>query len=240
MVLKKVARFLKVFFQFASFDSFIFGYIMKIRFDHVIPNPMQKDSFSEDSVWAHECEITHEHRYFLQSGSGKGKSTFAAYIIGLRKDYQGMITIDGKDQKQITLDEWSAIRTRQLAFLAQDMRLFPNLTVGENLMIKNQLTDFKAEEEIKKLLSQLELEHKWDQMAGTLSLGQQQRVALIRALLQPFELLLMDEPFSHIDELNITRAIEMIQAECDHQGAGYILTTLGYDYGIKGNKTIQL
>ncbi|CAG5076884.1 ABC transporter ATP-binding protein [Parvicella tangerina] len=201
---------------------------------------MKKDTFSEDSVWSHSCEIDSQHAYFLQSGSGKGKSTFAAYVMGLRTDYSGKITIDGKDQKKVTLDEWSSIRTKKLAFLAQDMRLFPNLTAGENLLIKNKLTDFKSEGEIKAMLGQLELDHKWEQRAGTLSLGQQQRVALIRSLLQPFELLLMDEPFSHIDKANIIRALKIILEECDKQQAGYILTTLGYDYGITGNKVIQL
>lgn len=213
---------------------------MLIHFDNVIPEPMKKDTFSSDSVWSHSCDLDSQFSYFLQSGSGKGKSTFAAYIVGLRTDYSGKITIDGKDQKNISLDEWSDIRTRKLAFLAQDMRLFPNLTTGENLLIKNKLTDFKTEGEIKEFLGKLELDHKWDQRAGTLSLGQQQRVALIRALLQPFELLLMDEPFSHIDEENIERALKIILGECERQKAGYVLTTLGYDYGITGNKLIQL
>lgn len=213
---------------------------MLVQFNNVIPEPMKTDAFSEESVWSHSCEVDSQYSYFLQSGSGKGKSTFAAYVVGLRTDYSGKITIDGKDQKVITLDEWSDIRTNKLAFLAQDMRLFPNLTTGENLLIKNKLTDKKSEAEIRSLLEQLELDHKWDQRAGTLSLGQQQRVALIRALLQPFELLLMDEPFSHIDEANIKRALKIILDECEKQNAGYILTTLGYDYGITGNKLIQL
>lgn len=213
---------------------------MLIQFDNVIPDPMKSDGFSPESVWSHSCEIDTQHAYFLQSGSGKGKSTFAAYVIGLRTDYSGKITIDGRDQKAITLDEWSDLRMKKIAFLAQDMRLFPNLTTGENLLIKNKLTDHKSEAEIRQLLKQLELDHKWEQPAGTLSLGQQQRVALIRALLQPFELLLMDEPFSHIDEANIERALKIILAECEQQKAGYILTTLGYDYGIEGNKLIQL
>jgi ABC-type lipoprotein export system ATPase subunit len=213
---------------------------MLVHFENVIPDPMKKDAFSAESIWSHTVEVDSQYSYFLQSGSGKGKSTFAAYIMGLRTDYSGKITIDGKDQKSISLDEWSELRTRKVAFLAQDMRLFPNLSAGENLLIKNRLTDFKSEGEIKDLLKLLELDHKWEQKAGTLSLGQQQRVALIRSLLQPFELLLMDEPFSHIDEENIKRALKIILAECENQKAGYVLTTLGYDYGITGNKVIQL
>ncbi len=201
---------------------------------------MRDETFSAESAWGNTVTISSTDSYFLESESGKGKSTFSAYIIGLRNDYSGSITLDGQNQKEITLDEWSELRKNKLAFLAQDMRLFPNMTVLENLIIKNKLTDFKTETEFTKMLQKLEIDHKLTQLAGTLSLGQQQRVALVRALLQPFELLLMDEPFSHIDQQNITRALTMITTECSQQKSGYILTTLGADYGIKTNKQIKL
>jgi putative ABC transport system ATP-binding protein len=213
---------------------------MLIEFQQVIPNPMRDESFDASSAWNNQVQIDTSKRYFLQSASGKGKSTFIAYIIGLRNDYSGTVLIDGKNQKKIKLDDWSVIRSTKLGFLAQDMRLFPNLTVLENLLIKNKLTDHKTEAEIVSMLSQLELDHKLKQLAGTLSLGQQQRVALIRSLLQPFQFLLMDEPFSHIDEGNITKALKLILAECDHQKAGYLLTTLGYEYGITTNEKLYL
>ena len=201
---------------------------------------MKREQFSPESVWGNSCEVDSNYSYFLKSGSGKGKSTFSAYIVGLRSDYSGTILINGQNQKTITLDEWSSLRQNKLAFLAQDMRLFPNMTLIENLLIKNKLTNFKTESEIHNLLQQLEMDHKKTQMAGTLSLGQQQRVALIRATLQPFELLLMDEPFSHIDDENIDRALKIILAECTAQKAGYIMTSLGSNHGIENNKTILL
>jgi ABC-type lipoprotein export system ATPase subunit len=213
---------------------------MKITFNNVIPNPMKGEQFSTESVWGNSCELDSSFSYFLKSGSGKGKSTFSAYIMGLRSDYSGTVSIDGKNQKEISLDEWSDLRQNKLAFLAQDMRLFPNMTLIENLLIKNNLTNFKTESEINILLQALEMDHKKSQMAGTLSLGQQQRVALIRSLLQPFELLLMDEPFSHIDEANIDRALKIILEECQQQKAGYIMTSLGSNHGIENNKTILL
>ena len=61
----------------------------------------------------------------------------------------------------------------------------------------------------------------------TLSYGQQQRVAIVRALCQPFEWLLLDEPFSHLDEQNSTIALELIQEVCAAHNAGLIVTSLG-------------
>jgi ABC-type lipoprotein export system ATPase subunit len=213
---------------------------MTITFHNVVPIPMQQEVFDPKSAWNNSLTLHSEQHYFLQSSSGKGKSTFIAFIIGLRKDYNGSILIDGKNQKELTLNEWSDLRSKKLGFLAQDMRLFPNLTVMENLQIKNKLTDFVTQQEIVNMLGELELEHKVNQLAGTLSLGQQQRVALIRSLLQPFQFLLMDEPFSHIDEGNIQRALQLILRSCEQQKAGYLLTTLGYDYGISNAEKIYL
>lgn len=201
---------------------------------------MSEEQFSEFSVWGNHCEINTENRYFLTSDSGKGKSTFSSYIIGLRFDYAGSISINGQEQTKISLEEWSTLRKEKIGFLAQDMRLFPNMTVMENLLIKNKLTDYKTELEIIKLLDILQISHKQQQMAGTLSLGQQQRVAIVRSLLQPYELLLMDEPFSHIDNSNTDLALKMIQDECTIQNAGYVMTSLGSLHGIEDNLIIRL
>jgi ABC-type cobalamin/Fe3+-siderophores transport system ATPase subunit len=64
-------------------------------------------------------------------------------------------------------------------------------------------------------------------------MGQQQRVAIIRALCQPFEILLMDEPFSHLDAENSLKCLTLINKRCDEIGAGFVLTTLGDDHGFK-------
>jgi ABC-type multidrug transport system ATPase subunit len=118
--------------------------------------------------------------------------------------------------------------------------LFDKLTVKQNLLLKNQLTDFKKESEIKLLIEQLGLENKWDQVCGTLSLGQQQRVSIIRALLQPAKFLVMDEPFSHLDDLNSSIALDLIKSHCDKNEIGIILTSLGDKYSIEWDKIVQI
>ena len=61
------------------------------------------------------------------------------------------------------------------------------------------------------------------------SYGEQQRIAIVRALIQPFELLLMDEPFSHLDNENILKAAKLIAEECAKRNAGFVLTDLDED-----------
>jgi putative ABC transport system ATP-binding protein len=79
------------------------------------------------------------------------------------------------------------------------------------------------------MAAKLGVTHILHQRAGLCSYGEQQRVAIIRALVQPFSWLVMDEPFSHLDQANITRAAALINEECALRGAGFILTGLDDD-----------
>ena len=71
-------------------------------------------------------------------------------------------------------------------------------------------------------------------------MGQQQRVAIIRALLQPFECIVLDEPFSHLDKENAGKCMQLIQERCNEQNAGCILTTLDANKEIIFDKEIKL
>ena len=76
--------------------------------------------------------------------------------------------------------------------------------------------------------------------AGKLSLGQQQRVAFIRALCQPFDFLFLDEPISHLDDDNSRIMGELIIAEAKAQGAGVIATSIGKHIELPYNHILQL
>lgn len=201
---------------------------------------MEEEIFSQESIWGKDCILDSSKFYFISSDSGKGKSTLLSFIYGLRTDYQGTISIDNQNQKEISIDDWASLRTNKLSYLLQDLRLFSRLSVWENLTVKNKLTNHKTDKQIEELLNEFGLLGKRDQLAGNLSLGQQQRVALIRCFLQPFDLLLLDEPFSNIDDTNIEIAKKLIYQECKNNNAGYILATLGYSYNLENIETIYL
>ena len=74
--------------------------------------------------------------------------------------------------------------------------------------------------------SVLEVEELLDRRCDRLSLGQQQRIAILRALAQPFEWLLMDEPTSHLDAHNAARVMQLVREECVRKGAGCLVSTL--------------
>ena len=137
-------------------------------------------------------------------------------------------------------EELAIMRKAKLAMVFQDLRLFPQLTALENILIKNSLTEYKTADEIGQMAARLNVVDILEQKPTTLSYGQQQRIALIRALCQPFDYLLLDEPFSHLDEANIRQAGGLIDEELKATGSGLIIVSLGSDYGLKFDYTLKL
>lgn len=176
----------------------------------------------------------------IQAESGMGKSSLCSFIYGNRHDYSGNILFDGKDVSKLSIDQWCKARINSLALLPQEMRLFPELTAYENIAIKNRLTGFKSDDEISAMLDMLEVADKADTPARFLSIGQQQRVAIIRTLCQPMDFLLLDEPVSHLDKRNNRIASELIQAEASKQGSAIIATSVGYDIMLDFNFQMTL
>lgn len=205
-----------------------------------MPKPLASIEHSQDSIWGNEIELKTGRKIVLNASSGKGKSTFTTVTTGIRDDYSGTISYDGTDIKTYNPDEWAEIRQRKISIVFQDLQLFPKLSVQENLFLKNSLTDTYSETELKQLLERLEIENKWEQKCGLLSMGQQQRVAIIRAMAQPFNWLIMDEPFSHLDVDNTNRCLEIIHERTTSLGAGFVLTTLGDFHNYNYDQELKL
>jgi ABC-type lipoprotein export system ATPase subunit len=191
-------------------------------------------------VWLQQVVLQRGKRYLISAESGTGKSSMCSYIYGYRQDYSGEIAFDGQDIRLLTVAQWCDVRQHHIAYLPQDMRLFGELTAMENVELKNRLTGFKSRQEIEHLFQALGIADKQDSLASKLSIGQQQRVAIIRTLCQPFDFILLDEPVSHLDEENNRIVARLITQEADRQGAGVIATSVGYHLKIDGATAISL
>lgn len=213
---------------------------MKIEFKNVLPHPLKEYPHSGESVWNNSFVIHPHKKVMLNASSGKGKTTFMNILYGVRKDYDGNVLINDQNIRDFSLDQWCGLRKDQVSTIFQDLQLFPELTTIENLNIKNRLTNFKKEEEIDEMLHLLGIGDKKDKKCGILSMGQKQRVAIIRSLLQPFEWLFMDEPFSHLDEDNTKKALELIDQNCTQQNAGFILTSLGSSHNFNFDEELKI
>jgi putative ABC transport system ATP-binding protein len=200
---------------------------MRLSIEQLIPIPL-KDKISEynSRIWGQKLTFNTGEHIFIQAPSGTGKTTLVHFLYGLRKDFEGKIHWSAFKMNDINTEQLSQLRASSVSVIFQDMRLFPELTTWENLEIKRRLTGTVTEHDAEKWLDRLGIKHKMNSLASTLSYGEQQRVAIIRAMLQPFEWLLMDEPFSHLDHANKQRAIALIKDVTATNNAGIILADL--------------
>lgn len=212
----------------------------KIQFNSVIPEVFSRLSSLESEVWNTDITFEKGHLYLIEADSGKGKSTFCSYIVGYRHDYSGQVLFDTQDTKGFKVSEWVNIRKKHISHLFQELRLFPELTAFENVQIKNKLTHFKSENQIKAWFEALGIEEKLDVKVGLLSFGQQQRVAMIRALVQPFDFILADEPISHLDDKNSEIMGKIMLDEAQAQGAGVIVTSIGKHMNLNYERIFKL
>ena len=191
-------------------------------------------------MWNSALNFKKGERIFIQAPSGTGKTTLIHILYGLRKDYEGSVLWGGKPLKDTDNETLANLRMNNISVIFQDMRLFPELTAWENIDIKRRLTNTVTEQQAAEWLDRLGLKDKKNSIGSTLSYGEQQRVSIVRALLQPFEWLLMDEPFSHLDHANTKKAIELISEVVKQHSAGMILADLDENNHFPYTQTIVL
>lgn len=212
----------------------------EIIFNSVIPDVFSHSNTFNSDVWNSDVAFNKEQLYLIEADSGKGKSTFCSYILGYRRDYSGNIKFDNKSVREMKISEWIDIRKLHISYLFQELRLFPELTAFENVEIKNKLTNFKNKQQILEWFEILGIGDKVNSKICHMSFGQQQRVAMIRALVQPFDFILVDEPISHLDDNNSKIMGDIMMTEAKAQGAGVIVTSIGKHMNLNYNKVFKL
>lgn len=215
---------------------------MQIQLQQLVPIPL-KDKFLHrtSDVWNTNVVCNDGEWVKIKAPSGTGKTTFVHMLYKLRNDYEGTVLWNNKNLKQINGDALAQLRQQEISIIFQDMRLFPHLTARENIELNRVLQQpFYEAGKIDEMAALLGIQHILQQRAGMCSYGEQQRIAIIRSLIQPFSWLLMDEPFSHLDIDNTAKAAALIADECKKRNAGFILTDLDEDNHFSYTKHLQL
>ena len=215
-------------------------HIESIHLSGMLPRVFLSESIPVSDVWRSELTFRRGSFYRVEAASGAGKSSMCAFIYGARTDYEGTLSFDGRDASTLGIGEWQKLRRLNLSYLPQELSLFPELTALQNIELKNGLTGHVTRERIEEWLHELGIDSRRDYPVGRMSIGQQQRVGIIRALCQPFDFILLDEPVSHLDEENNRRAARMIAGEALRQGAGIITTSVGNPLLLEGAATLKL
>jgi ABC-type lipoprotein export system ATPase subunit len=213
---------------------------MQISLNQITPVFLEENKIAESAIWNKHVVFEKEERIHIIASSGKGKTSLMHFLYGLRNDYKGAILYNKKDISGFDREEFSTWRKQHISIIFQDLRLFAEQTVLQNLEIKRLLLPYHAESKITEMAKRLGIENKLTKLCKTCSYGEQQRIAIIRALQQPFDFLLLDEPFSHLDEDNRKIAMELIEEECTLRKASIILTDLKQIEYFKAGKIIYL
>lgn len=212
----------------------------EIRLQGVVPEIFAQRNDITSDIWLTDAVLERGKTYLIEAASGTGKSSLCSYLYGQRGDYRGLISFDGEDVKNYNTNHWCDIRQNNISILFQDLRLFGELTALENVEIKNRITKHRTLKQIEEWFEELGISDKLNARIDRMSYGQQQRVALIRALCQPYDFLFLDEPISHLDDRNSDIMRDIILREASASGAAVVATSIGKHMNMDYNKTLRL
>lgn len=193
-----------------------------IKFENISKNYSDRDTVLQDISF----EINKGEFVSIVGKSGAGKTTLVRLILGLENPSSGEIYFDGINIASADNAQIQAIR-RKVGCIYQDYKLLPKKTVYENVAYIMQVEGKENEEiktEVPKVLEIIGLESKMDSFPGELSGGEQQRLAVARALVNHPEIIIADEPTGNLDPYNTYEVISLLQ-KINQAGRTVILAT---------------
>lgn len=200
--------------------------MMHLEIQNLLPTYFEESKRQTSEIWGKDIRFEKGDMVKIIAPSGSGKSSLTHFIYGTRQEYSGTISYNGTDIKTFSFENFANWRKDHISIVFQDLRLFPEQTVFENIEIKRQLNPYHTVKKIEEMMRRLGIGKKLSSKAKTCSYGEQQRVAIIRALMQPFDFLMLDEPFSHLDNINRQTAMELMMEEAKSRGAAIIFADL--------------
>ncbi len=173
--------------------------------------------------------------------SGKGKTTLLHLLAGMLKPISGEVIIAGQPTNQLSDAALDKFRGAHVGIIFQSAHFVESLSVEDNLLLPQFLTGQPSNKsKVKEVLTRLNLASKIHQKPYRLSVGEQQRAAIARAVMNNPEVILADEPTSALDDKNATEVIALLEEQAKATGASLIIVT--HDKRLKDHfpKQVQL
>jgi len=161
----------------------------------------------------------------LRGESGSGKTTFLHLIAGILDADSGRIEIDGTDMAALGEPKRDRLRAQKLGYIFQTFNLLQGYTVLENVLLGMSFGPGADRDHARSVLERVGLGDRLHHFPRQLSTGQQQRVAVARALANRPKLVLADEPTGNLDRRNATEALALIRETCREVGATLLLVS---------------
>ena len=166
----------------------------------------------------------------LRGESGSGKTTFLHLIAGILAADSGSILIDGRDMAALGESGRDRLRAESIGYIFQTFNLLQGYSVLENVMLGMAFGRGSDRAHATAMLERVGLSHRLQHYPRQLSTGQQQRVAVARALANHPKLVLADEPTGNLDHKNARESLALIRDTCRENGAALLLVS--HDPGV--------
>jgi putative ABC transport system ATP-binding protein len=189
-------------------------------------------SQAEETLNIPSLHIQQGERVFIQGRSGSGKTTLLNMITGINCPQQGRVQVLGTELTQLSAIQRDQFRVDHLGIIFQQFNLLPYLSLLENVQLpcwfspKRKAKAGQITQTARRLLAELQIPTKYlNRPIHALSVGQQQRVAVARALIGQPEIIIADEPTSALDTDNRQRFLELLFQEAQQQGTTLIFVS---------------
>jgi len=157
--------------------------------------------------------------------SGSGKTSYVNALLGIPSTLKGDILFNSKKINTFSHQDWTDLRKNEISFVLQNLQIFGNLDIDDNIQIVANLYSDIDYSKIHYIKNFLNLAPQNPRKAKNLSLGERQRLAICRSLIRPFSTLILDEPFSHLDKENTEKATLLINEVLKENNANVIFTS---------------
>ena len=187
-------------------------------------------------------DVTQGEFVAIMGASGSGKSTLLHLMAGLMPPTSGSVRVGGENVAEMSDSRKTRFRRKNIGMIFQQFNLIPTLTAEENIRLPAQLERGMqvSDSRVDELLDLLEIKERRTHRPDALSGGEQQRVAIGRALLVDPAIILADEPTGNLDSTNSTTICTLLRKLCTEQKRTLVVVTHDKDVANYGDRTIHL
>ncbi len=179
-------------------------------------------------------------KVFLCGPSGAGKTTLMYTLAGLEEPQQGKVFIGGEDIYALNLRRRALFRNKMMGFVFQNYMLMPELTALENASLATAISGTEATERVLSLIERVGLSHRLHHLPNELSGGEQQRVAIVRALVHDPAIIFADEPTGNLDSRNGNQILDLLFELAEESGKTLVVVTHDENIARRGDRVLMI
>ncbi len=187
-----------------------------------------------------DLHIAAREKVFLCGPSGAGKTTLMYTLAGLEQPQQGRVIVDGQDVYALSLRRRALFRNKTMGFIFQNYMLMPELTALENASLATAVAGQEATERVLSLLERVGLADRLHHLPSELSGGEQQRVAIVRALAHDPAIIFADEPTGNLDSRNGAQILDLLFSLADECGKTLVIVTHDAQIASRGDRVLMI